>query len=323
MTAPDPTSDRYRNIIHEEPKRMPQQHGLGRGLSSLISSKKTVYRRNQDAAIRDRDDDLSPLMSPAFVSGGVREVDIALVVPNPHQPRRLFDETKLEELAQSIRSHGVLQPIIVTKTPSGYELVAGERRLRASKKAGLVKVPVIIRSYEEQQKLELAIVENVQRHDLSPIEEARAYQSLADAFGMNQESIALKMGKSRSSVANTLRLLALPIEVQRALEEGKISEGHAKAILSIGNPEKQRALFDLIIKDHLTVRQAESKAQLESSVRSHTRGPANHNPYKEMEDAMTEALGTRVRIRKQGSGTRVSIDCYSSEDLGKLMKKLK
>lgn len=303
---------------------MSQQHGLGRGLSSLIPTGKPLYRRNDSKLSSVIGNDETVLAKKLLNGEIVEEVSIDLIVPNPHQPRRSFDEEKLRELTESIKLHGILQPIIVTKTASGYELVAGERRLRAAKMAGVRKMPVIVRDYEEGDKLELAIIENIQRHDLNPMEQARAYKALADTFQLSQEMIAVKMGKSRSAVANTMRLLALPVEIQKAVEEQKISEGHAKAILSIPNPEKQRALYDLILKSKLTVRQAESKAKLESTVvRSYNRSSAYANEFREMEQKLTEVLGTRVQIKKQGGGMRVSIDCYSSEDLVRLMRRIK
>ena len=191
------------------------------------------------------------------------EVPIEKVASNPQQPRHNFDEKELQDLANSIKEHGVIQPLVVAKiAPDQYELIAEERRLKASKLAGLKMVPVIVREESgEREKLELALVENIQRHDLDVLEEARAYKKLIEEFDLTQEDVADKVGKSRSAVANKVRLLGLPIEIQRALTEGKISEGHARSILAIENPEKQRALFEMILKDNLTVRQTEEKVK--------------------------------------------------------------
>lgn len=249
------------------------------------------------------------------------DVDVNQIVANPHQPRHQFDDAKLEELMNSIKAHGIIQPLVVTKNGSQYELIAGERRFQASKRLGLKKVPVIVREAGEKDKLELAIVENVQRHDLNAIEEAKAYQKLADLYQMNQEEIAIKMGKSRSLVANKIRLLSLPVEIQKALIEQRITEGHAKAILAIANPEKQRALFDLILKSNLTVRQTEDKTK-EISVKSYKRATSVDPEIKKLEEELVGALGTKVRVNKSGDGGKIVIEYYSQEDLTSLLEKI-
>ena len=227
----------------------------------------------------------------------------------------------MESLAQSIKIHGIIQPLIVSKKGNQYELIAGERRFQAAQKIGLKKVPVIVREADELQKLELAIVENVQRHDLNPIEEGKAYQKLCEEFEMSQEEVSSKMGKSRSLVANKIRLLSLPVEIQKGLIEGKITEGHAKAILSVSNPEKQRALYEMILKSNLTVRQIEEKTQ-EVSVRSHQRHVTVDPQMKALENALVEILGTKVKISKAGDGGKIVIEYYSKEDLEALLQKL-
>ena len=254
--------------------------------------------------------------------GSALEIPIGKIVPNPHQPRLHFDDAKLEELALSIKEHGILQPLIVSREGEGYELIAGERRFQAAKRIGLQTVPVIVRDATEQQKLELAIIENIQRHNLNPIEEAKAYLRLIDEFNLQQEAVAQKMGKSRSGVANTLRLLRLPIEIQRAVAEGKISEGHAKALLAIENPEKQRAVFELIIKEELTVRETESKVQ-SISVKPHLLSASVLNPeILERTEHLTQLFGTKVKIAPSGKGGKVVIEYYSPEDLNGLLKRL-
>ncbi|HAV11489.1 MAG TPA: chromosome partitioning protein ParB [Candidatus Moranbacteria bacterium] len=296
---------------------MAQNYGLGRGLSSLIPNKKIDDERSEVSArtLSSRNDD--SIRGDKFVI----EVDVNNIVPNPHQPRVLFDDEKLEDLAKSIRQHGVIQPLIVSHNGARYELIAGERRLQASKRAGLRKVPVIVRDANELQKLELAIIENVQRHDLNAIEEAKSYKKLMEEYQMSQEEVADKMGKSRSLVANKVRLLGLPVEIQRALIETKITEGHAKAILSLDNPEKQRALFDLILKGNLTVRQTEEKTK-EVSVRSHKRVSNIDPEVKELEEKLVERLGTKVKVAKSGDGGKIVIEYYSKEDLDSLLGKL-
>lgn len=253
---------------------------------------------------------------------GVLEVDINKISANPYQPRVHFDEMKLKELSDSIKEHGVLQPLVVTKNDNGYELIAGERRLQASKLALLTKVPVIVKDIKDKQKLELAIVENIQRHNLNPIEEAKSFQQLMDEFQMSQEEVAQKMGKSRSVVANKIRLLKLPVEALKSLREGVITEGHAKAILFVEGLEKQRALLDLIIKNNWTVRQVESKTK-EISVRPHRRLLSVDPEIKELEDRLSIAMGTKVRVTKAGgSGGRVIIDYYSNDELNKIISNL-
>jgi len=208
---------------------MAQNYGLGRGLSSLIPKKNYSSGSSQVQTAPSANITASENKSAGFNIKGksIIEVDVNQIIPNPHQPRLYFNEEKLNELSASIKEHGVIQPLIVTQVGAGFELVAGERRFEAAKRAGLPKVPVIIREAGEKEKLELAITENVQRHDLDPIEEAKAYQKLVDEFEMNQEEVAMKMGKSRSAVANKIRLLGLPVEIQKAIISGEITEGHA------------------------------------------------------------------------------------------------
>mgnify|MGYP003404732870 CR=1 FL=1 len=321
-----------------------QQYGLGRGLASLIPPKKVTtdgagsspfvispmsqqVPQEPTAAPAPTPGEVvapTPAAAPAPTSsaGTLREVPLTSIVPNPHQPRLSFDEAKLQELTDSIKEHGILQPIVVSKNGEQHEIIAGERRFQAAKRAGLTTVPVVIRDVTEQEKLELAIIENVQRHNLNPIEEAKAYLRLVDEFNLSQEAVAEKMGQSRSVVANTLRLLQLPIEIQRAVAEGKLSVGHAKALLAIENPEKQRAVFDLIIKEELTVRETETKVR-SISVKPYVRSAVQLNPeILERTEHLTQILGTKVKISPSGKGGRVIIEYYAPEDLDGLLKRL-
>jgi ParB family chromosome partitioning protein len=312
-----------------------QQYGLGRGLASLIPPKKGTGDANgagsspfvmtpmsQGGTPREAAPAVPVPVTPASTAGTLQEIPLGSIVPNPHQPRLSFDEAKLQELADSIKEHGILQPIVVSKNGDQYEIIAGERRFQAAKRVGLATVPVVIRDVTEQEKLELAIIENVQRHNLNPIEEAKAYLRLVDEFQLSQEAVATKMGQSRSAVANTLRLLSLPIEIQRAVAEGKISEGHAKALLAIENPEKQRAVFDLIIKEELTVRETEQKVR-SVSVKPYVRSAAQLNPeLLERTEHLTQVLGTKVKIAPSGKGGKVIIEYYAPEDLDGLLKRL-
>lgn len=291
----------------------PQNYGLGRGLASLIPDKKNTISADAGLARLNMDDKKS--------GGGVLEVDINLIDANPHQPRLAFDEEKIGALAQSIKHHGIIQPLVASKNNGRYELIAGERRFLAAKKAGLKKVPLIVREAREKEKLELALIENVQRHDLNPIEEAKAFNKLAEDFQMSQEEIAERVGKSRSAVANKMRLLNLPVEIQRAIIENKITEGHAKAILAMPNPEKQRALFEMIIKQNLTVRQVEEKTK-EVSVRSHKRQINVDPEIRELENRLMGALGTKVKVSKSGKGGKITIEYYSEEELNNILDKI-
>lgn len=301
---------------------MPQNFGLGRGLSSLIPPKNKISQPPKDYNYFGAQPELAASAPPLLEEGKkVEEIEIFKIASNPHQPRKDFDEEKLKELAASIKKNGIIQPLVVAQKGSTFELIAGERRLKAAKIAGLTKVPVIVREADDQQKLELAIIENIQRHDLSPLEEANSYSKLSQEFGLNQEEIALKVGKSRSAVANKLRLLQLPVEIQKALREEKITEGHAKAILAIPDPEKQKALFELILKNNLTVRQTESKTR-EISIRPHKRIVSQDPEFKEIEEKLVRKLGTKIKLSKSGQGGKIIIEFYSREELNSLVEKL-
>lgn len=337
---------------------MAQNYGLGRGLASLIPQKRKSADEAENKTITEPKDDFNyfgassvskgaPMASKnqsPFSSGaktpikivpsqktadengdnksGLTEIDVALITPNALQPRIKFDEEKLKELAASIKEHGIIQPITVCKNGNNFEIIAGERRFEAAKLAGLKKVPVIVRQVNDQQKLELAIIENIQRHDLNAIEEAKAYKKLMDDFEMEQEEIAAKVGKSRSAVANKLRLLNLPFDIQIGLIGEKITEGHAKAILAITDPEKQRALYDLIVKNNLTVRQTENKTK-EVTVKTHKRNVAIDPETKEIEDELSGKLGTKVKLQKSGGGGKIVIEYYSKEELDAILEKIK
>jgi ParB family chromosome partitioning protein len=299
-------------------------YGLGRGLASLIPQKNKAD--SADIVDRSRSVNSKGIGAPmqTAMQDDFLEVAIEKIASNPQQPRHNFDEKELQELADSIKKHGVIQPLVVAKiAPDQYELIAGERRLKASKLAGLKMVPVIVREESgEREKLELALVENIQRHDLGVLEEARAYKKLIEEFDLTQEDVADKVGKSRSAVANKVRLLGLPIEIQRALSEGKISEGHARSILAIENPEKQRALFDMILKDNLTVRQTEEKVK-EVTVSTHQRKIGSSvSPFQVEEEALAARLGTKVSIKKSGGGGKIIIDFYSKEELDGILSKI-
>ena len=249
------------------------------------------------------------------------ELLIDEISPNRFQPRKYFDDDKLEELVTSIRDNGVLQPIVVQKVEAGYELVVGERRWRASKKAGLKKIPAVIREVTNAQALELAIIENIHRQDLNPIEEADAYARLADEFALTQEMIAKRVGKSRTAVANTLRLLKLSRNIKEDLISGKISMGHARALLGLDNAGQMEALRKEIFKQDLTVRQIESRvSRLKQSV---SKKPVSlvskKNIFiKDLEKEFERRLGTKVDIKPAKKGGKLVVTYYSDDDLDRI-----
>jgi ParB family transcriptional regulator, chromosome partitioning protein len=253
-----------------------------------------------------------------------REAPIDAIEPNPRQPRSVFDETALEELAESIREHGILQPLVVRpKSEDRYELIAGERRLRAAKKAGLRHVPIIIRSAGAQDSLELALIENIQREDIGALEKARAYRRLMDEFGLTQEEVSHKVGKARSSVANTVRLLKLPAVILEALEQGKITEGHAKTIVGLNTRAEQLALFDKIVKQNLNVRDVEKAKAAPAQPKQLPKGDDDPN-WVELQRALSTYLGSPSRLERKakGEGGRIVVDFYSDEDLERILESL-
>jgi ParB family chromosome partitioning protein len=296
-------------------------HSLGRGLHSLIPKKD----EHEEHIARHE-----PVAEPyAGKKESIYYIETENVRPNPNQPRHDFDERALAELAHSIREHGILQPLIVSKVETmtsrgaqvAYELVAGERRLRAAKLAGLPFVPAIIRKKEsDQNSLELALIENVQREDLNPMDRAHAYKKFSEAFGLTQQEIAERIGKSRAGVANVMRLLNLPREIQDALSAGNITEGHARAILALETPEEQIALFRKIMLHGISVRDTEQH------VRQKRNGSAPQQrldpSVREALSKIEEAIGTRVNFSPKKDGGRLLIDFYTKEELYQFLRKL-
>ena len=253
---------------------------------------------------------------------GVTYVQVSRITPNPRQPRHHLEDGSLKELADSIREHGILQPLIVTfDPPSGqYTLVAGERRWRAARLAGLDEVPVIQRQVTGQQQLELALIENIQRSDLLPLETAEAYRNLNEEFGLTHEEIAARVGKSRVAVTNTLRLLNLPESVRQALAEGKISEGHARALLALDSPSAQAAVLRVILDKDLTVRQTEELVRRMAGNRPEPMPPKPADPeISALEERLRASLGTRVTLRHGRNGGTLTIHYYSDEELNALV----
>ena len=245
------------------------------------------------------------------------------ISPNRLQPRSYFDDTKLEELVTSIEEHGVLQPVVVQKADSGYELIAGERRWRASKKLGLKKIPAVIREVSDAQSLEIAIIENIHRQDLNPIEEAEAYARLANEFALTQEMVAKKVGKSRTAVANTLRLLKLSRKIKEDLISEKISMGHARALLGLENSKQMEILRKEIIKQDLTVRQTEGRVNKIKAGSVNKPGPstAKKNIFiKDLEKDLARRLGTKVDISPKKNGGKLVVTYYSDDDLDRIQR---
>lgn len=287
--------------------------GLGRGLESLIPTTSPPP---------------TPPASTPEATGIPREVPIEAISPNPWQPRTAMDPHELEELAQSIRTHGVMQPLVVTSSDkaNSYTLIAGERRLRASSLAGLTSVPVVIKDVTPQAMLELAIVENVVRADLSPLEEARAYKQLIEDFGLTQSDVAERVGRSRASIANTLRLLNSPDQVQQALAEGRITEGHARALLGLPSSADQLVVLEAVLERGLSVRQTEDLVRRwltgHRPLKREPSGPSDDEVR--LESRLRDALGTKVAVRRgtSGSGGTITIQYYSDEQLQALYDRL-
>ena len=283
---------------------------LGRGLDSILQSPET------DITSRD--------ISGDFVAGAVAEIDINLIETNPFQPRTEFDETALRELAQSIKEQGVIQPVTVRKLGyNKYQLISGERRLRASKMAGLTKIPAFIRVANDEQMLELALIENIHRENLNAIEVAISYQRLIDDCNLTQEEVSEKVGKSRSAVANFLRLLKLPPEVQLAIRDGHISMGHARALININDKEEQLKLLQQIIMDEMTVRQTEELADKAKGKAEKERKQTNFIPehFKSKIKTLSQTLNTKVKVKRdiKGHGS-VVIDFKDEAEFDRIME---
>lgn len=259
----------------------------------------------------------------ALVAEGRQVLDIPVgeIRPNPRQPRAHFAPEELQDLVASIREHGILLPLVVTRAAEGYELVAGERRLRASKLAGLATVPAIVRDATEQQKLELALIENVQRQDLNALEEAVAYEALVEEFGLTQEQVAERVGKSRSAVANTLRLLDLSEPMREALREGNITKSHARTLLAESDPAKRMALFEAMLAGGVTVRQAEKTVAVHAHRRIVSGSPTDPNMLAHTK-RLEEILGTKVEIRERAGKGTITLHFYAKDDLADLLHRL-
>jgi ParB family chromosome partitioning protein len=279
---------------------------LGRGLDSLIPT---------DFAGIQKGGENKPQ--------GTEQIDVNKIANNPLQPRSEFAPDQIKELADSIKEHGIIQPLVVSKKGDSFQLIAGERRLRAAKIAGLKKVPVLIRSADKQQQLEVAIVENVQRSDLSALELAEAYMQLNTQFNLSNKQIAQKVGKAETTVINTMRLLNLVYEAKKALSEGKISVAHAKAIASSHNPQKQLAMLKVILEKNLASNEAEELARrLKKQNLSADKAVGVQSYNQSLQDKLADALSTKIILRKSARGGRIIIEFYGDEELDRITKQI-
>jgi ParB family transcriptional regulator, chromosome partitioning protein len=291
------------------------KYGLGRGLGSLIPKKNDPEPAHPVEIENFDNEDVKNIKEEVI------EISVGKIKSNPWQPRTNFDKEKLQELVDSIREHGIIQPLIVTKVNTGYQLVAGERRLKAARILGMFRVPVIVRDIDDMKKLELAVIENVQRSDLNILEESEAYNRLMEEFSLTQEEVAKKVGKSRSTIANILRLRDLPASIKKYLNNEKISFGHAKILLSLENEKKQKELVQRILVEDLNVRETEEEFK-EVTVKTHQRAVRKDANLLAQEEALRNYLNTKVKIQdKKGKG-KISVDYYSKEELKDILEKI-
>ena len=288
-----------------------KKRGLGRGLNALINT-------GPDIEVKEKSKDNSD-NKEVFVN-------ISLVEPNRNQPRKEFDKEALSELAASIKQYGILQPIMVQKNGDMYEIIAGERRWRAAKEAGLKEVPVIVRDYDKQKIMEISIIENIQRENLNPIEEAMAYQCLMEEYGLKHDELADKVSKNRSTITNSMRLLRLSENIQQMIIDGKISTGHAKVLLSVENKEEQEKIAAELISRSLCVRELEKlvKKYIKPRKKKENKDTVDYSLfYKEYEDKLKDILGTKVQINtKDKNKGRIEIDYYSASELERIVELL-
>ncbi len=313
------------------------KRGLGRGLGAFFgdevmqevaeerdSKQKSMAEKSESGDLKDEKSESKK--SPEDEEQG-KEITLKItkIEPNREQPRKDFNEEQLEELAQSIRHYGILQPLLVQKKDDFYEIIAGERRWRAAKLAGLKEVPVVIREYNKQQAMEISLIENVQRENLNPIEEAFAYQRLMEEFHLKQEEIAERVSKNRSTITNSMRLLNLTPEVQKMLIEGLISSGHARALLAVGDAEQQVELAKKIVDGRLSVREVEKAVKLIGKARKEKKKIEEDQTleliFQELENRMKTVMGTKVNInRKDRNKGRIEIEYYSEEELERIVE---
>lgn len=281
-----------------------KKRGLGKGLAALLP-----------------DEPISDLLEEELDKESITNIDINLIEPNKDQPRRQFEKESLQELKESIEQFGIIQPIIVRKKEDKYEIIAGERRWRAAKAAKLESIPCIIRKTDDKEAMKLALIENIQRQDLNPIEEAMAYKSLIEEYKLTQEDLAKTIGKSRSYIANTVRLLNLDKEIIENIQEGKLTAGHGRALLSIPNKKERLKTANAIINDKINVRDVENIAKKSKGKKSKTKAKATKDPFIiDIEEKLMRTLGTKVNLISKQNGGKIEIEFYSDEDLERIIE---
>ncbi|TYP57412.1 ParB/RepB/Spo0J family partition protein [Thermosediminibacter litoriperuensis] len=275
--------------------------GLGKGLGALI-----------------------PMLEEKTGEKNIQEINLNEIRPNEHQPRKAFDDEKLSELAASIREHGILQPVILRKVKNGYEIVAGERRWRAAKMAGIDKIPAVVKELTDAEVMQIALIENLQREDLNPLEEAAAYKRLMEEFGMTQEELAMRIGKSRSQIANIVRLLNLEPEIQRMINEGRLTAGHARALLAIEDPRERIKIARRITEENISVRETEEIAKTVSLKTGKKvqkgRGEEINPALLHVGEQLQKILGTKVRVKGSERRGKIEIEFYSEDELERILE---
>lgn len=294
--------------------------GLGKGLDALFGdmevSVEPSSKEEESSAVHD--------IEAAETHEGIKYIDINNIKPNANQPRKTFDEGKLEELADSIREHGLIQPLVVRKSTNGYEIVAGERRWRAARKIGIKEIPAVVRELSDEENMLLAIIENMQREDLDPIEEAEGISQMIETYGLSQEQVSKSLGKSRPYITNQLRLLKLPEEIRKMVSDGRLSSGHVRALITIDDEEKQIKLAVQAVEQGLSVRQVEALAKANKDVKKSKAAKKKKSAdVKRVEEDLKVALGTKVNLNQNGKKGKIEIEFYSKDELERLIELLK
>ena len=305
-----------------------KSRGLGKGLDALFGDAEVSIRTE---SVKESKEPAKAEKAPeqkdggTAQAGGIEYIDINDIKPNSNQPRKTFDEDKLQELAASIEEHGLIQPVVLRKVKRGYEIVAGERRWRAARIIGIREIPCIVKELSDEENILLAIIENMQREDLNPIEEAEGISQMIDTYGLTQEQVSKSVGKSRPYIANSLRLLTLAAPVRRYVSEGELSAGHARALAVIKDEDKQISLAEAAVKQGLSVRQIEKLAQETKTGRTKKKAntAAKSPDVRRVEEDLKEVLGTKVNLNQKGKKGKIEIEFYSREDLERLIELLK
>ena len=301
-----------------------KSRGLGRGLDALFGDVEVSIEPKTEVNENNKLVDKKDFADKKALDGGISYVSINDIKPNSNQPRKTFDEEKLDELAASIKEHGMIQPIVLRNVDNGYEIVAGERRWRAARKVGIKEVPCIIKELTDEENMLLAIIENMQREDLNPIEEAEGISQMIDTYGLTQEQVSKSVGKSRPYITNALRLLKLPESIKRYVADGTLTTGHAREIVSAGDIDRQEALAEAAVKEGLSVRQVEKLAkESKNKTKAKARPKQKTADVRRVENDLKDALGTKVTLNQKGKKGRIEIEFYSKEELERLIELLK